>query len=103
MNRPLRDIHSAIRNLRRTPGFALTAIVTLALGIGVSTAVWTVAEALLVRALPVRDQDRIVLLWGATPDGSFDHYPLRVSGAREFERRQNTLERVAFYAYQGAW
>src|SRR6266704_2874716 len=52
----------ALRSLRRTPGFALTAILTLALGIGLATAVFTVADALLLRRLPVQDQDRVVVL-----------------------------------------
>ena len=47
--------------------FAATAIATLALGIGLRTAVFTVAEALLLRDLPVRDQDRLVALWAETP------------------------------------
>ena len=53
----------ALRSLRRTPGFALIAILTLALGIGLATAVFTVADALLLRRLPVQDQDRVVVLW----------------------------------------
>src|SRR5687767_1534564 len=68
MATPLQDIRTGFRSLRRTPGFALTAILTLALGIGLSTAVFTVADALLIRPLPVREQDRIVALWGAKRD-----------------------------------
>src|SRR5439155_2220346 len=80
--------------------FAVTAVATLGLGIGLSTAVFTVADALLVRRLPVRDQDRIVALWGETRDRSFSNYP--VAGARDFARRTGTLERVAFFGYWGS-
>ena len=60
MTRFLQDIQLGIRSLRRTPGFAVTSILTLALGIGLSTAVFTVADALLLRRLAVKDQERIV-------------------------------------------
>lgn len=52
----------AQRSLRHTPVSTTTAVLTLALGIGLSTAVFTVADALLLRPLPVRDQDRLVVL-----------------------------------------
>ena len=95
------NIRFALRGLRRTPGFAITAILTLALGIGLATAVFTVADALLLRRLPVRDQDRIVVLWGETSDRSLN-YPLGLDDAREFQRQTRTLEQTAFFAYEGA-
>src|SRR5437773_6498226 len=98
----LQDLRHAFRTLRTSPGFALTAILTLALGIGLATAVFTVADALLLRRLPVRDQDRLVVLWGQAPDRGFD-YPLRLDEAREFARRTRSLAPVAFFGYEGAW
>ncbi|HEX9892792.1 MAG TPA: ABC transporter permease, partial [Gemmatimonadales bacterium] len=103
MDNPIHSIRLAIRSLRHTPGFALTAILTLALGIGLSTAVFTVVDALLIRELPVREQDRLVVLWGQSADRAFDHWPLGFASAREFGRRTRTLERVAFVGYEGAW
>src|SRR5438874_13125854 len=91
----------ALRNLARTPCFALTAILTLALGIGLATAVFTVADALLLRRLPVRDQDRLVVLWGQAPDRTYN-YPFGLDDAREFARQTRSLERVAFFSYYGA-
>jgi len=90
----------ALRSLRRTPGFAVTAILTLALGIGLATAVFTVADALLLRPLPVRDQDRVVVLWGQKSDQDFA-YPLGFNDAREFAQRTRVLERVATFASWG--
>jgi putative ABC transport system permease protein len=95
-------IRIAIRSFSRTPGFTVTALLTLALGIGLSTAVFTVAEVLLLRRLPVVEQDRIAILWGRTRDGSFDNYPLGLSDAREFAGRAQSLTRVAWFAYYGA-
>lgn len=98
----IRNLHAAVRSLRRSPGFALTAALVLALGIGLSTAVFTVADALLLRRLPVRDQDRIVLLWGEKRDGSFANFPLGLDDAREFARQSRALQSVASFDYHGA-
>src|SRR5438445_11876795 len=92
----------AFRTLRTSPGFALTAILTLALGIGLATAVFTVADALLLRRLPVRDQDGLVVLWSQAPDRGFD-YPFTLDEARQFARRTRSLTQVAFFGYEGAW
>src|SRR5947207_4865546 len=97
----LRDVRYALRTLRNAPQFATVAILTLALGIGLATAVFTVADALLLRRLPVRDQDRLVVLWGQLPDQEFA-YSLGLDDAREFARRTRSLERVAFLASFGA-
>ena len=99
----LHDTRIAARSLRRAPGFTLTAIATLALGIGLSTAVFTVADAMLLRALPVNGQDRIVALWAEKTDGSFPHFPFDLRQARDFARDTRSLESVAFAAYEGAW
>lgn len=97
------NLRLSIRNLARDRGFAVTAALTLALGIGLSAAVLTVAETLLVRGLPMRDQARLVVLWGEAPDRSFTNYPLSFTDARDFSRRSRTLEHVAFFSYHGAW
>jgi len=101
VDRLFQNIRLGTRSLCRTPGFVLTATLTLALGIGLATAVFTVADALLLRRLPVRDQDRLVVLWGQKPDQEFA-YPLGIEDARDFARRTRSLERVAFFASFGA-
>jgi putative ABC transport system permease protein len=90
------------RSLVRAPAFAATAILTLALGIGLSTAVFTIADALLLRSLPVRAQNDLVTLWAAKRDGSIDHWPLGVSDVREFTVRSRAFQNVAFVDYYGA-
>jgi predicted permease len=77
-------------------------VLTLGLGIGLATAVFTIAEALLLRPLPVRGQDRLVVLWGITRDGRTDHFPFLYGDAREYVNRVETLERVEFFSFGGA-
>src|SRR5690242_18703443 len=76
------DFRYTLRSLRRAPSFALIAVVTLATSIGLSTAVYTVAASVLLRPLPVREQDRLVLLWGETHIGRFGDLPLDYQEAR---------------------
>ena len=59
----MRDVRLAIRGLLRNPGFAAAALVTLALGIGANTAIFTVVDALLLKPLPYKDPDRLMLVW----------------------------------------
>jgi macrolide transport system ATP-binding/permease protein len=65
-----RDVRYAIRTLRRTPGFTVVAVVTLALGIGASTAIFTLIDGVLLQSLPVRDAGGLVLLGDARGAGS---------------------------------
>jgi putative ABC transport system permease protein len=59
LERLAQDVRYAVRSLRRTPAFTIVAVLTLALGIGVNTAIFTVVDAILVRALPFRAADQL--------------------------------------------
>jgi putative ABC transport system permease protein len=58
-----KDVGVALRQIRRAPGFTLIAVVTLALGIGANSAIFAVADAVLLKPLPFNDPDRLVMVW----------------------------------------
>ena len=60
----LRDLAFAARTLRKNAAFSLTAIVTLALGIGATTAIFSVVNAVLLRPLPYDHPERLTIIWG---------------------------------------
>jgi len=61
------DIRIAVRSLLKSPAFAATAVLSLAVGIGANTAMFAVVDALLLRPLPYQDADRLVILWNRSP------------------------------------
>src|SRR6266568_1195006 len=58
----MQDLRFSLRQVRRTPGFVVTAVLTLALGIGANTAIYSLLDQALLRSLPVRNPDRLVVL-----------------------------------------
>ena len=71
MTKLLQDLRYSLRTLLKKPGFALIAIVTLALGIGGSTAIFTVVDAALLRGLPYKSPEQLYHLWESTPQQEF--------------------------------
>jgi predicted permease len=67
MNTLPQDIRYALRAFLKNPGFALAAVLSLAIGIGANTSIFSVANALLLRPLPYEDANRLVILWNRSP------------------------------------
>jgi len=82
----LQDLRYAARTLLKKPGFCLIAVITLALGIGGSTAIFTVVDAALLRGLPYRSPERLYHLWESRPQKEFSQrefsYPDYRSGLK---------------------
>ena len=66
----MRDVRYALRSFLRSPSFSLAAILTMAIGIGATTGVFAVVNAVLLRPLPYDDPTKVMLLWARMPDGS---------------------------------
>ena len=91
------DLRATFRSLRRAPGFASAAIVVAALGIGATTAAFSLADHVLVRPLPFHEPDRLVRLW---QDQSYRGYPrleIAPGNYHDWERMNVTLERLAAF------
>jgi predicted permease len=67
MNLLAQDLRYAIRAFARNPGFTLAAVLSLAIGIGANTSIFSIANALLLRPLPYKDASRLVILWNRSP------------------------------------
>jgi len=93
----VQDIRFAVRSFRRTPGFTLLAIVTLALGIAGTTSIFSVADAVLLRPLNLHDSDRLVSLWVTEP--AADEWRSVVSGATvlDWETQARSFESMAAF------
>ena len=94
MTRVWQDIRYAARRLQRAPIFSLAVVATLALTIGATTAVFTVVNAVLLRALPYRDPSRLVLVQQAFPQMSLGFSP---PDYLAFEARAGFFEAIAAY------
>lgn len=91
-----RDFRFAFRSLRRSPGFAVTAVLTLALGIGATAAIFSVADGVLLKPLPYGDADRVVTIWS-----SWSNFPDRTwvseSEFQNYYQQNRTLEDLGLY------
>src|ERR1022692_2087606 len=86
----VKDLTYACRTLRKSPVFAVTAAVTIALGIGASTAIFSVTNAVLLRPLPYRDPDQLAIVFRSNPAGPLGSHNFLYSNADFFDLRDGT-------------
>lgn len=75
MGKVLQDVKFGLRVLARNPGFTAVAIITLALGIGANTAIFSVVNAILLRPLPYPEAQELMTVWETEPSGPYNLYP----------------------------
>jgi putative ABC transport system permease protein len=94
-----RELRLAFRSLRRSPGFTLAALLTLGLGIGATTAIYTLLDAVVLRPLPYAESDRLVQIGSEVPGmGVGSRWGLSVAGYFHFQEHGRTLESLAYAA-----
>jgi predicted permease len=93
----LADIRYGLRGLRKSPGFAAVAVITLALGIGANTAIFSVVNTVLIQPLPYQGADRLVMLWQSYPSAGFDRLGASPPEYLDYRDRNNVFAGVAGY------
>ncbi len=97
LDRALQDVRYAVRILMKAPGFTLVAVLTLALGIGANTAVFSVVNGVLLRPLPFHDPDRLVVLFQSS--ANFNRGSISYFNLLDWKQMNRTFEAIAGYRY----
>jgi predicted permease len=99
MQRLIQDLRFALRGLIKRPGFALIAVMTLALGIGSSTAIFSVVDAAIIKGLPYQEPDRLYHMWERTSQKDFDQREFSYPDYQDY--LQNKVVDLAAYTGGG--
>ena len=91
------DLRFGSRALRKSPGFSLTAIITMALGIGATTATFSVADAMLWKPIPLPRLDTLVMVIGRVPGQPKDYTDLTPADADDIRAQSASFDRIAAY------
>ena len=92
----LKDIRFAFRQLLKQPGFTLIAVLTIALAIGANSSVFSLVNALLIRPLPYRAANELVLLWQKFPAQGLNRIPVSAPEYLDYAKQVQTMEVSAF-------
>src|SRR4051812_16365252 len=92
------DLAYAVRTLAKSPGYAVVTILTLALGIGANTAIFSVVNGMLLKPLPYPAPGRVMMITSQFPNLGFDKFWVSIPEYQEFAERNQAFERVGGYA-----
>jgi len=94
------DLRHALRSVGKQPGFAAVVVITLALGMGASTVIFSVVNAVLLRPLPFPNSDRLQVVWGNYRSLNIEHLRAKDVEFDEYRRQTEVFDQVAAYANQ---
>ena len=97
MNSLIQDLRYGVRILLKHPGFTLVAVITLALGIGANTAIFSLVNSILLRPLPFRDPDRLVRMVQASPKLGLASWGMSQADYAAYREQNRSFESVAIY------
>ena len=86
-----------MRALRRTPGFSFVAIITLAIGIGANTAIFSVVDGVLLEPLPFPESDRLAGIWHTAPGLGYDQFGISPGIYLQYRDESEAFESVGLY------
>src|SRR6185369_16376705 len=95
----LKDLRYGARMLLRTPAFTFVALLTLALGIGANTAIFSIVNAIVFRPLPYTNPDRLVGVWAKDLRKPGSQYPTSLPTMRDWQAQSQKLSGIASYAF----
>ena len=95
----IQDLKFSIRMLAKNPGFAAIAVLTLALGIGANTAIFSVVNAILLRPLPYKDAGQLVQIWETNPQRGFPEFPASPPNFFDWRDQNRSFSQIAAIQY----
>ena len=102
MDSVVSDIRYAIRNLIKHPGFTAIAILTLAVGIGANSTIFSAVNALLLKPLPFPELDRVVAIWDKDPIRGYEHNEVAFANYIDLRDQNQSFEKLALYSWWSA-
>ena len=91
----LKDIRYGVRGLLKRPGFTVIVVVTLALGIGANTTIFSVVNAVLLRPLPYKEPDRLIRVWESNPGRGWPEFSTSAPNFKDWQKQQTVFEQLA--------
>ncbi|MGE0128670.1 MAG: ABC transporter permease [Blastocatellales bacterium] len=93
------DLRFGVRMLLKAPGFMLAAVLSLTIGIGATTAIFSVVNGVVLRPLPYREPERLVRLWQNKPQAGVTEIPSSAGNVNVWRKQAQSFENVAVFAY----
>jgi putative ABC transport system permease protein len=97
----LKDVRYGIRSLLKRPALTAIAVITLALGIGANSAIFSVVNAIVLRPLPYRDSDRLVVIWGSLHNTGLEEIEVSAPEFKDFTDQCKAFQEIAAYVTDG--